>query len=290
MPTLPASEASPPSLTASTRAPKRFALRLDLRPPNDHELLHPGFRLQPVAATPPRRVARVGLLADEPSGPVRGRPRGALRLRRRFRDFTVGCRGWSRLDEHPLAPLRQGRSMSGSPSTSSTSTRTGRAGRSPAASRRRLRSALLGPSAHTSPSSTQSGLHGLHDRPRDRIEAGGERVPVAARELGSPAGDRDDCAVAVPLHLVQPLVADRNAIGKRREHRPVHARLLRRRFRLFFPDDQPVLRVGLTGYTHTNAFDHSRFHREIADTAAQQPPSPAGTCHRDAPPQDCGAR
>ena len=44
------------------------------------------------------------------------------------------------------------------------------------------------------------------------------------------------------------------------------------------------------GDTHTNAFGHSRFHREGADTAAQQPPSPAGTCHRDAPPKGRGAR
>ena len=188
VPTLPAQRSPPPSLTASTSAPKRPARRpCPFVQPDDHELLPPlGLHLQPLAAAPARRrsASRPRLLTT-PS-----RPCSLRRLEERLAVVE-------RLRElhRPVAPVEQapraaraarsaaGRS-SGSPSTSSTSKRRrGRAGRSPAASRRSSR----GPprrARHTSPSSTQSGVRTACSTARatDR-EALGERVAVPAREL-----------------------------------------------------------------------------------------------------------
>ena len=85
----------------------------------------------------------------------------------------------------------------------------------------------------------------LADRLRDAGEARRQVVLVAAEERDVPAGDVRERAVAVPLDLVQPVLALRHRLLERGEHRRVAARALRRlrlRLRLVaLAEDQPVL-------------------------------------------------
>ena len=60
--------------------------------------------------------------------------------------------------------------------------------------------------------------HRLRQLLRDPGEAAGEIVAVAGDELRLAAADVAERAVAVPLHLEQPVIAARQVLGERRQH------------------------------------------------------------------------
>src|SRR6266508_6267786 len=99
-------------------------------------------------------------------------------------------------------------------------------------------------SAQTSPSRTQSGVLTACSSARAGREALGEVVAPAAAKRDVSAGDVRERAVAVPLDLEHPLVALRDVVHERRQHRRVLA-VLRRYGRPVVPlaQDEPVLRV-----------------------------------------------
>ena len=77
-------------------------------------------------------------------------------------------------------------------------------------------------SAQTSPSSTAFGvLTAWASAPRPRRSASVRSLSLRERERALAAADVRERAVAVPLHLVEPLVAARQLVGERGEHRLV---------------------------------------------------------------------
>ena len=248
VPTLPAQRRSPLSLTPRTSAPNASARSaLPLRVPRDHELLPSlGLQLQPVAAAPPRLVARVGSLGHDPlEALLLGRlvERWAVveRSRRAGRPRWRGRRA-----REPLPPLGQRQVDQRRPLHLEQVERDVEV-RScppcPAASRRSV-ARPSSPTATTSPSSTQSGRPECTlERADDGREAVDERLVVPAAQVDVAAADRRDRPEAVPLHLEEPALAGRHVGGERRQHRRVARRFCGRLRGLLLLDEQPVLRV-----------------------------------------------
>ena len=88
---------------------------------------------------------------------------------------------------------------------------------------REARSSLLVEGADLTVEDAVGGADGPLERPGDGREALGQVVAPPAREGGLATGDGSDRPIAVPLHLVEPLVAGRNGVGQRRQHRLVPA-------------------------------------------------------------------
>ena len=212
---------------------------------DDDELL-PALRLhlEPVAAAPSRLVAGVGALADDPLEPLRRRrleERGAVVERLREPDGAVALVE-QRLQ--PLVPLGQ-RQVDDRLALDLEDVEEIEHERPRSLLHRREAGApLVVERADLAVEHAVRRLHRLHDRAGNRLEAGGQRVAVAARQFDFTARDRHDRAVAVPLHLVQPLLAGRHRLGERGQHRLVGARLARRgRVRRLLLHEQPVLRI-----------------------------------------------
>ena len=83
------------------------------------------------------------------------------------------------------------------------------------------RPALLVERAHLAVDDAVGRLDGPRERLRDLWEASGQVVGVPADEASLAAVDVADRAVAVPLDLVQPVVASRHLVRESREHRLV---------------------------------------------------------------------
>ena len=93
-------------------------------------------------------------------------------------------------------------------------------------------------SAHTSPSTTQSGVRtALHERLRHAREALGEVVPVPRDEPRLSRPDIPERPVAVPLRLEYPVTAWGQLLRQRREHRPV---VVPRSGMTGFADQEPI--------------------------------------------------
>ena len=79
-------------------------------------------------------------------------------------------------------------------------------------------------SAQTSPSSTQSGVRTARSSARATVAKRSVRsLPRRLVSVASPPATDADRPVAVPLDLVEPLVAGRHVVGERRQHRLVLA-------------------------------------------------------------------